>query len=151
MEESLLCSFFEEIYNPSVVYAADRLKTVVLVIFLFCVVLWFFVWAFHPVYFSVQFSIVVISLGEERELVYMLFVHLYVHHACFNFCRFLFLLVLGVWLWFGIMALPGRFEVYFVFSCLMVIHLFSPCIDTQMVGEDHPFVYLTNYKCKSNL
>ena len=38
------------------------------------------------------------------------------------------------------------FFFFFFFSYLIVTPLFSPSIDTQRVGEDHPSVYLTNYK-----
>ena len=82
----------EKCYKPHVVYATDCSKAVVLVLFLFCVLLWFLHEAFHVesyfapcsrVVISVLFCIVITSL--VRELVYMLLVHLYVYLACAMF------------------------------------------------------------------
>ena len=62
------------IFKPPVVYAADRSKAVVPVLFLFYVALWFILWAascfkIFPCSLSscffIPFSIVITSLGEE--------------------------------------------------------------------------------------
>ena len=47
-----------------------------------------------PSCFFSPFSIVITSLGEGRELVYVLLVHLFIYFACADF--FLFSLPLGV-------------------------------------------------------
>ena len=46
-------------------------------------------------FYSILFSTVITLLGEERELVYMLLVHLYAHLACLTVLIFLFLFVSG--------------------------------------------------------
>ena len=87
--------------NPPVVYAIDHSKEVVLVLFLLFVWLCgFCYWPFHVEYclalcshvFSVLFSNVIISLGEERAGLSASHVSLFILHA-FNFVLFLFLLV----------------------------------------------------------
>ena len=59
--------------------------------------------------FLVLFSIVITSLGEERELVYVLFMHLFVYFACVNICQFSLPLGVRDWLRFVFVALPGLF------------------------------------------
>ena len=60
--------------SPPVVYATDRSKAVVTMLFLFCVALWFILWiaSCFKVFpcslsscFVIPFSIVITSLGEE--------------------------------------------------------------------------------------
>ena len=46
---------------------------------------------------------------EKTELVYVLFVHLFVYFARVNFCSFSLPLGIRVWLRFVIVALPGLF------------------------------------------
>ena len=93
------------------VYSADRSKAVVPVLVLLFVALWFILRGdlfyvltlcyFVIVFFS-PFSIAITSLGEERELILVLFVHLF-DLCLFGFIGFLFLLVsgkgCGLWLW----------------------------------------------------
>ena len=102
---------------PSIVHAPDRSKVVVLVLFLFCVALWFILrdascFKVFPcsLYscFIIPFSIVITSLGAE-ELVCVLLVHLFVCFVCVSFCHFSLPLVVWGWLWFVIVALPGLF------------------------------------------
>ena len=59
--------------------------------------------------FSVLAPIVITSLGEERELVYALLVHLFVYCAHVNFRPSSLLLGINHWLRLMIVALPGLF------------------------------------------
>ena len=121
-----------KILNPTVVYANDGSKAVVLM--LFPILCGFMVFAtgcfmlssaflFVLVFSLVLFSIVIISLVEER--VYVLIVHLFVYFARVNVCPFFFLFVSGVgcglWLW-----------QYLDFSlncfCIWCVHPFSGII-----------------------
>ena len=43
---------------------------------------------FFLFFFSVPFSTVITSLGEERPLVYVLLVHLFIHFTNVHFCHF---------------------------------------------------------------
>ena len=84
--------------NPSVVCSTDRSKAVVPVLVLLFVALWFILRGdllyvvpcviFFRVFFS-PFSIAIISLGEERELILVLFVRLF-DLCLFGFFSFLF-------------------------------------------------------------
>ena len=86
---------------------------------------YYFVWLYDFYYesylapcfhvFSILFSIKLTSLGEERELVYMLLEHLFVYLACITVR--LFSLPLGVrdWLQLVIVALKGLF-IYFYYT-----------------------------------
>ena len=107
--------------NPPMVYSTDRSKAVVpLLILLFvfsvvystrrsvlCLTLCYFV----LVFFS-PFNIAVTSLGEERELILVLFIRSF-DLCLFGFCRFP--VPLGVWdeLRFVIVALPELFLLLF--------------------------------------
>ena len=104
-------------FYPPVVYATDRSKAVVPVLFLCCVALWFILrdatcFKFFPCSLSscffIPFSIVFTSLGK-RELVCVLLVHLFVCFVRVNFCHFSFPFDFGGWLRFVIVALPGLF------------------------------------------
>ena len=59
--------------------------------------------------FSVLFSIVITSLGEERELVYVVLVHLFVYFARFISVIFSLPLCVRDWLQLVIVALPVLF------------------------------------------
>ena len=48
----------------------------------------------------------------QRELVYMLLVHLFVYFAQVGFCPFSFPLGVGGWQWLVTVALPGLFYMY---------------------------------------
>ena len=61
------------------------------------------------VFISSPYSIVVTSLGEEREVVYVLLVHLFVYFARVNFCPFSLPLGVRGCLRLVIVALPGLF------------------------------------------
>ena len=107
--------------TPTVVYAINRSKAVVPVLFLFCVALWFILrcascFKVFPCSltscFFISFSIVIASLVEEgaglcaSRTIVCLFLHVLVSVI------FLFLLVSGVgcgWLMYVIVALPGLF------------------------------------------
>ena len=87
---------------PAVVYSTDRSKAVVPVLVLLFVALWLILRGdlfcltlchFVLVFFS-PFSIAITSLGEERELILVLFVRLF-DLCLFGFVCFLFLLVSG--------------------------------------------------------
>ena len=94
------------------VYATDRSKAAVLVLFLFYTS-GFVVFTTRRLMLSltlllglifIQFCLALWSSHvRKRELVYMLLVKLYVYLACVIFCLFLFLLVsevgCGLWLW----------------------------------------------------
>ena len=100
------------------VYAADRSKAVVPMLFLFCVALWFILRgaSFFKVFprslsscFVIPFSIVITSLGEEgaglcASRAYICLFVLYV-----SFCHFSLPLGVVGWLRFVIVALPGLF------------------------------------------
>ena len=97
-----------------VVYATDRSKVAVPVLFLFCVALWFILrgtscFIVFPCSLSscffIPFSIVITSLGK-RELVCVLLVHLFVCFVRVSFCHFSLPLGVGGWLQFVIVALP---------------------------------------------
>ena len=85
------------------VYSTDRSKAVVPVLVLFFVALWFFstrrfvvclsMCHFVLVFFS-PFSIAITTLGEERELILVLFVRLF-DLCLFGFVGFLFVLGSG--------------------------------------------------------
>ena len=84
--------------NPPVVYSSDRPKTVVPVLVLLFVALWFILrgdllYHFVLVFLS-PFSIAITSLGEERKLILVLFIRL-IDLCLFGFVGFLFLLVSG--------------------------------------------------------
>ena len=64
---------------------------------------------FVIVCFSVLFSIVITSLWEDRELVYVFFVHVFVCFARIHFCTFSLLLGVRNWLRLVIVAPPGLF------------------------------------------
>ena len=53
---------------------------------------------FVLVFLQSLYSIMITSLGEERELVYVLLVHLFVYFARVNFCPFSLPLGVGGWL-----------------------------------------------------
>ena len=96
--------------NPPVVYSADRSKTVVLVLVLFIVALWFILrgdllYVFPCVILFLCFSVLLVMrlprLGK-RELILVLFVRLF-DLCLFGFVGILFLLGsgkgCGLWLW----------------------------------------------------
>ena len=73
--------------------------------------------------FSVLFGIVTTSLGEERELVYVVFAHLFVYFARINFCPFSLPLGVRDSLLFVNVALPGHFYLLVWLSCPIPIPL----------------------------
>ena len=93
-------------------------------LFLFCVALWFLLLSlallsFLVFFFSVLFSIGITSTGEERELVYVLLVHVRrtcVYFARVNFCRFSLPLGVRGWLRLMIVAFPGLFYFLVAFT-----------------------------------
>ena len=100
----------------------DRSKVVVPVLVLLFVALWFilrgdlfYVLCYFVLVFFSPFSIAITSLGEERELILVLFVRLF-DLRLFGFVCFLFLCV---WdgLQFVIVALPGLFSYPFLCDC----------------------------------
>ena len=88
--------------HSPVIYATDRFKVVVLVLFFLCMALWFLLRAFHVEsciavcfrVFSSPFSIVITSLWKERAGL-CVFEHLFVYCARVGFVL-LFLLISGV-------------------------------------------------------
>ena len=105
---------------PTAVYATDRSKAVVLVLFLFCVALWFILpgascFIVLPCSLSscffIPFSIVITSSGEEGaglQCICFSCICLFVLHV-FVFCPFSLPLAVRGWLRFVIVALPGIF------------------------------------------
>ena len=107
-----VCRQLKIFLNLPIVYATDRSKAVVSVLFLFCVALWFlyyrrFMFVSIPVlfssYFVIIFSIVITSLGEEgagpcASRAFVCFVRV-------SFCHFSLPLGVGGWLHFVIVAL----------------------------------------------
>ena len=102
--------------NPPVVCSTDRSKAVVPVLVLLFVALWFILRGdlLHVFFFS-PLSIAITSLGEEGELILVLFVRLF-DLCLFGFVGYLFLLGsgkgCGLWLWH---SLDFSLTFYFVY------------------------------------
>ena len=106
--------------NPSVVYSTDRFKTVVPLLVLFCVALWFstrqyvlsLAWCYFVIAIFSHLSIAITSLGEEwaKHIAFRTFVRF----ALVWFC--LFPIPLGFWegLRLLIIALPEIFCYFFL-------------------------------------
>ena len=104
-------------FDIPVVYAPNRFKAVVPVLFLFCVALWFILWGAScfkvfpcSLYssFFIPFSIVTTSLGEEGASLCVSRAFVCLFCTCY-FCHFSLPLGVGGWLRFVIVALPGLF------------------------------------------
>ena len=113
----------------------------VLVLFLFCVALWFLLWDIScwvglcPLCSCFGQSCLALwstRFGKrERELVYVFLLHLFVYFVCVNLCHVSIPLLLGDrrWLRLAIVALPGRFCWRFVLTVsrlVMFMFLFRP-------------------------
>ena len=106
-------------------YAADRYKAVVPMLFLFFVALWFilrdassfklFLCSLSSC-FVIPFSIVITSLGEELGSWSVCFSCICLFVLYVSFCHFSLPLGVGVWLRFVIVAFPGLFSKEDVFS-----------------------------------
>ena len=101
----------KSVFTPTVVCATDRSKAVVLMLFLFCVALWFLLLGVYIALCSHVFKSC-LSLWSSAWG-YMLLVHLFVYLSCITFRIFSFPLRVRGWLWIIILGLP------------VFVHLFS--------------------------
>ena len=123
--------------NPRVVYASDRSKAVVPVLFLFYVALWFILKDASCLVLSCSlilcffspFRIVITSLGEEGTG--LCASRVFVYFARVIFVLFLFLLVSGVccdfWLWHSL---------DFSINCLSKTHLTDLTVAVESLMKD---------------
>ena len=116
--QGAVCRQLKIFLNPSVVYATDRSKAVVLVLFLFCVALRFTLrgascFKVFPCSLSSCFFLFLLALLStrlrKREQICVLLVNLIDCFVRVSFCHFSLPLGVGCCLRFVIVALPGLF------------------------------------------